>query len=97
MGPCVLLSPEPMPKTTTVKLEIARQGKTAYTGSTTLAELKRDPQELARFLFRDNSFPQGVFLMTGTGIVPADDFTLSSRDIIRISIDEIGMLENYVA
>jgi 2-dehydro-3-deoxy-D-arabinonate dehydratase len=97
LGPCVLLSPEPMPKTTTVKLEIARQGKTAYTGSTTLAELKRDPQELARFLFRDNSFPQGVFLMTGTGIVPADDFTLSSGDIIRISSDGIGMLENYVA
>ncbi len=97
LGPCVLLSPEPMPKTTTIKLEIARQGKTAYTGSTTLAELKRDPQELAGFLFRDNSFPQGVFLMTGTGVVPADDFTLSSGDIIRISIDGIGTLENYVA
>ena len=97
LGPCVLLSPEPMPKTTTVKLEIARQGKTAYTGSTTLAELKRDPQELAGFLFRDNSFPQGVFLMTGTGVIPADDFTLSSGDIIRISIDGIGTLENYVA
>lgn len=97
LGPCVLLSPEPMPKTTTVKLEIARQGKTAYTGSTTLAELKRDPQELAGFLFRDNSFPQGVFLMTGTGVVPADDFTLSSGDIIQISIDGIGTLENYVA
>ena len=97
LGPCVLLSPEPIPKTTTVKLEIARQGKTAYTGSTTLAELKRDPQELAGFLFRDNSFPQGVFLMTGTGVVPADDFTLSSGDIIQISIDGIGTLENYVA
>jgi len=97
LGPCVLLSPEPMPETTAVKLEIARQGKTAYTGSTTLAELKRDPQELAGFLFRDNSFPQGVFLMTGTGVIPADDFTLSSGDIIRISIDGIGTLENYVA
>lgn len=97
LGPCVLLSAEPMAKTSTIKLEISRQGKAAFTGSTTLAELKREPRELAGFLFRDNSFPQGVFLMTGTGVVPADDFTLSSGDIIRISIDGIGMLENYVA
>ena len=97
LGPCVLLSTEPMSKATTIKLEIARHGKTVYAGNTTLAELKREPQELAGFLFRDNSFPQGVFLMTGTGVVPADDFTLSSGDIIGISIDGIGTLQNYVA
>ena len=97
LGPCVLLSTEPMSKATTIKLEIARHGKTVYAGNTTVAELKREPQELAGFLFRDNSFPQGVFLMTGTGVVPADDFTLSSEDIIRISIDGIGTLQNYVA
>jgi 2-dehydro-3-deoxy-D-arabinonate dehydratase len=97
LGPCVLLSTEPLTKATTIKLEIARHGKTVYAGSTTLAELKREPRELAGFLFRDNSFPQGVFLMTGTGVVPADDFTLSIGDGIRISIDGIGTLENYVA
>ena len=96
LGPCILLSAEPMAKAAAIKLEIARQGKAVYMGNTTLAELKREPSELAEYLFRDNSFPQGVFLMTGTGIVPTDDFTLSIGDVIRISIEGIGMLENYV-
>jgi 2-dehydro-3-deoxy-D-arabinonate dehydratase len=97
LGPCVLLSAEPPSKTTAIQLEITRQGKTVFTGNTTLAELKREPKELTKFLFRDNSFPQGVFLMTGTGIVPGNDFTLASGDIIRIRIEGIGMLENHVA
>jgi 2-dehydro-3-deoxy-D-arabinonate dehydratase len=97
LGPCVLLSTEPLDKTTTIRLEIARQGKTIFTGSTTLAELKREPKELAKFLFRDNTFPQGVFLMTGTGVVPGNDFTLAHGDAIRIGIDGIGTLENHVA
>jgi 2-dehydro-3-deoxy-D-arabinonate dehydratase len=97
LGPCILLSAEPLSKTTTIQVEIGRQGKTAFAGSTTLAELKRDPKELVKFLFRDNSFPQGVFLMTGTGIVPGDDFTLMGGDIIRIGIEGIGTLENYIA
>lgn len=96
LGPCILLSAEP-PSQTAIQMEIARQGKTVFTGSTTLAELKREPKDLAKFLFRDNSFPRGVFLMTGTGIVPEDDFTLASGDAIRIRIDGIGTLENYVA
>ncbi len=96
LGPCILLSDE-LPSKTAIQLEIAREGKTVFAGSTTLAELKREPKELAKFLFRDNSFPQGVFLMTGTGIVPGDQFTLASRDAIRIRIDGIGTLENYVA
>ena len=96
LGPCILLSAE-LPKKTAIQLEIAREGKTVFTGSTTLAELKRDPKELAKFLFRDNSFPQGVFLMTGTGIVPEDNFTLASGDVIGIGIDGIGTLKNYVA
>ncbi len=96
LGPCVLLAPEPLPKTTGIRLEIERAGAMAFSGSTTLAELKREPQELTEYLFRDNSFPDGVFLMTGTGIVPGDEFTLAAGDRIRISIDGIGMLENYV-
>jgi 2-dehydro-3-deoxy-D-arabinonate dehydratase len=97
LGPCILLSSDLLSKTTTIKLEIARKAKVIFSGSTTLAELKRNPQDLAKFLFRDNSFPQGAFLMTGTGIVPGDDFSLASGDAIRIEIDEIGTLENHVA
>jgi len=97
LGPCVLLSNEPLDKRTTIQIQITRQGETVFTGSTTLAELKRDPKDLAKFLFRDNSFDQGVFLMTGTGIVPANDFTLAKGDAIRIEIEQIGRLENYVA
>ena len=68
-----------------------------FTGSTTLAEFKRDPRQLAEFLFRDNSFPNGAYLMTGTGVVPGDDFTLARGDVIRIAIDGIGELVNPVA
>jgi 2-dehydro-3-deoxy-D-arabinonate dehydratase len=96
LGPCVLLSQDPLGSDTGIHLEIEREGKTAFAASTALAGLKRDPKELVRYLYRDNSFPQGAFLMTGTGIVPADDFTLAADDRIRISIDGIGTLENYV-
>jgi len=96
LGPCLLLG-DPPPRETSIQLEIVRSGKKAFAGSTTLAELKRELKELVAFLFRDNSFPQGVFLMTGTGIVPSDDFTLASGDIIRITIEGIGTLENQVA
>ena len=96
LGPCILLTNEPS-RAATIHLEIVRQEKTAFAGSTTLAELKREFKELIHFLFRDNSFPSGVFLMTGTGVVPGDDFTLASGDVIRIQIDGIGTLENRVA
>ncbi|WP_263384697.1 fumarylacetoacetate hydrolase family protein [Granulicella arctica] len=96
LGPCILLATRPMPRTTAISISISRGGSVVFEGSTTLAELKRDSKELAAFLFRDNSFPQGVFLMTGTGIVPDDDFTLESMDVVRISIEGIGVLENFV-
>ena len=86
-----------MPKHTAISIQIERKGAVEFSGTTTLAELKRDPKELVEFLFRDNSFPQGAFLMTGTGIVPGDEFTLAHGDIVRISIDGIGTLENTVA
>ena len=97
LGPCVLVANGPLPKTTAIAIEVERAGKNAFAGSTTLAELKREPKELAEYLFKDNSFPDGVFLMTGTGIVPGDEFTLESGDAIRITIDGIGTLENRVA
>jgi 2-dehydro-3-deoxy-D-arabinonate dehydratase len=97
LGPGILLSPEPLAKSTAIHLEITRKGQTVFAGDTTLAELKRDPEQLVEYLLRDNTFPYGVFLMTGTGIVPGDEFTLSSGDVVRISIDQIGLLENPVA
>ncbi len=97
LGPCVLLNDEPLPKTTAIQIQVVRDSRSAFDGSTTLAELKRDPKELASWLFRDNSFPDGAYLMTGTGIVPGDEFTLAHGDLIRISIDGIGTLENRVA
>lgn len=97
IGPALLLSSDPLPRTTAIQIEIERNGSVAFTGTTTLAELKRDPQLLVSYLFRDNSFPNGALLMTGTGIVPADDFTLLSGDTVRITIDGIGTLENPVA
>lgn len=96
LGPCILLAAEPLPSSTRISIQISRGGDIAFAEATTLAELKRTPKELIEFLFRDNSFPHGVFLMTGTGIVPNDKFTLARRDNIKITIDEIGTLENYV-
>ncbi|HUK47478.1 MAG TPA: fumarylacetoacetate hydrolase family protein [Terriglobales bacterium] len=96
LGPCVLVASDPLPRTTEIWLEILRNGKTAFTGRTTLNELKRDPETLVDYLFRDNSFPNGCFLLTGTGIVPPDSFTLAHDDEIRISIEGIGTLTNFV-
>jgi 2-dehydro-3-deoxy-D-arabinonate dehydratase len=97
LGPCIVVSNEPLPSSTPIRLEILRDGETAFSGATTLAELKREPKSLVEYLFRDNSFPAGAFLMTGTGIVPPDSFTLQSRDEVRITIDPIGTLSNQVA
>jgi 2-dehydro-3-deoxy-D-arabinonate dehydratase len=96
LGPGILLSSEPLAKSTAIHLEITRATKIIFAGDTTLAELKREPTQLVEYLLRDSTFPHGVFLMTGTGIVPGDEFTLSSGDLIRISIDQIGLLENPV-
>lgn len=96
LGPCILLATEPLPLSTSITLGVERAGAVAFSGSTTLAALKRDPAQLVEYLFRDNCFPSGVFLMTGTGIVPDDDFTLAEGDIVRIRIDGLGELTNPV-
>jgi 2-dehydro-3-deoxy-D-arabinonate dehydratase len=96
LGPCVLIGSEPLPASTPISVEIVRNGRTEFSGATTLAELKREPATLVEYLYRDNSFPCGAFLMTGTGIVPPNSFTLASGDRIRITIDPIGTLENEV-
>jgi 2-dehydro-3-deoxy-D-arabinonate dehydratase len=96
LGPCVLITDEPVSTSTPIRLEILRDGRTEFSGATTLAELKRAPATLVEYLFRDNSFPSGAFLMTGTGIVPPDTFSLAIGDRVRITIDPIGTLENKV-
>ena len=96
LGPCVLVSSEPLPPATPIRLEISRGGRVQFSSATTLADLKRAPADLVAYLLRENTFPFGAFLMTGTGIVPPDDFALAPGDSIRITIDPIGMLENDV-
>ncbi|MGO4213929.1 fumarylacetoacetate hydrolase family protein, partial [Terriglobus sp. YAF25] len=97
LGPCILLATEPITKSTGISITILRGGQALFTGETSIAEMKRELKELAGYLFRECSFPDGVFLMTGTGVVPPDNFTLASGDRIRITIDGIGTLENHVA
>ena len=97
LGPCILVSSEPLSPSTNIRLQILRSGQLAFDGSTTLSNLKREPKSLVEYLYRDNAFPAGSFLLTGTGVVPPDSFTLNLRDEIHISIDGIGTLINPVA
>jgi 2-dehydro-3-deoxy-D-arabinonate dehydratase len=98
LGPCILLPEQPLPRETEIRLSILRGSQTpAFSGTTSLAQMKRKFDELAAWLFRDSSFPAGVLLMTGTGIVPPDNFTLAAGDEIRIEIPPIGVLRNVVA
>jgi 2-dehydro-3-deoxy-D-arabinonate dehydratase len=96
LGPCILVSNSALPRSTQIELEIRRADKIEFSGSTTLEALKRDPASLVEFLYRNNSFPNGCFLLTGTGIVPPNSFTLKPNDEIRITITDIGTLVNYV-
>jgi 2-dehydro-3-deoxy-D-arabinonate dehydratase len=95
IGPCILVQEEPLPDSNFIKLEIHRNGILEASGETTLEQMKRKPQELADWLFRANTFPIGCLMMTGTGIVP-DHFTLEAGDVVRITIEGIGTLENTV-
>ena len=96
LGPAILVSRTPPASSTGIRLLIQRTGETVFSGSTTLAEMKRSLQELVTFLYRESSFPNGCFLLTGTGIVPPDSFTLAVGDRIEISMDGIGSLANTV-
>ena len=79
-----------------IRIDIDRSRKTVFTDQITLSRMKRSLDELAGFLFLECAFPQGCFLMTGTGMVPPPDFTLRVGDHVRISIDGIGTLANIV-
>ncbi len=97
LGPCLLVPENPFPPETVVNLEILREDEVVFSGETSLSQMKRTPEELIGYLFRETTFPTGVFLMTGTGIVPGQDFSLQSGDEVSISIEGIGTLTNPVA
>ncbi len=79
-----------------IQLEVRRNGQPVFEGETSVGQIKRSFEEMVAFLFRSQSFPRGAVLLTGTGIVPPDSFTLQPQDTVRISISGIGTLENPV-
>lgn len=96
LGPCILVTDQPLDPSTEIRLEILRKGRSVFADSTALTAMKRDPATLVQYLYRNNRFPAGCFLLTGTGIVPPDSFTLQHGDEIRITIGGIGTLVNQV-
>jgi 2-dehydro-3-deoxy-D-arabinonate dehydratase len=97
IGPCLTVLPAPISPETIIKIAIKRGGRAVYEGTTPLSRMKRTLPELAGFLFRELTFPHGVYLMTGTCLVPPNDFTLQPLDVVEISIDGIGTLTNTIA
>lgn len=81
----------------TIQLQIRRNGTVIFSGETSVAQIRRPFDELAAYLFRSQSFPHGAVLLTGTGIVPPEDFTLQPVDTVAIQISGIGVLRNTVA
>ncbi|MGN6340916.1 MAG: fumarylacetoacetate hydrolase family protein [Ginsengibacter sp.] len=97
VGPCIYLTDKPIDKNTAIKLDIKRNEETVFNGQVLLSQMKRSPEELVSFVYRECTFPQGCLIMTGTGIVPGNEFTLKIGDEIQINIDPIGTLVNQVA
>ena len=97
IGPYILLADEPLRlEETKVELRIHREGNQIFQGETNLGQLHRKLPELAQWLGKEDDFPTGAFLLTGTGIVPDDEFSLENGDNIEIEVTGIGVLENSV-
>lgn len=97
LGPCITLAAAmPKPERMTIRLEIQREGSIIFEGETSVARMARTFAELIEWLGIDNSFPDGAILLTGTGIVPPDEFSLCGGDTVAISIEGIGRLTNSV-
>jgi 2-dehydro-3-deoxy-D-arabinonate dehydratase len=95
LGPCILIADEPEKiREAEISVEILRGGKNVFGGSTSIGRIKRSFEELIGYLFRNQTFSNGVFLLTGTGVVPPDDFTLQKGDEVRITVEPIGVLSN---
>ncbi len=97
LGPVITLAHAmPRPADVTIRLTIERGGRTVFDGSTSPGAMKRTFEDLVAWLGRDNSFPAGAVLLTGTGVVPPDDFTLAAGDAVHIDVTGIGRLSNVV-
>ncbi|MEY4538373.1 MAG: hypothetical protein RLZZ306_130 [Bacteroidota bacterium] len=96
IGPCVFVPKDEISLDTQISIEILREGNSMFSGSIAINRMKRKLADLAHYLYREMSFPNGAFLMTGTGIVPGNDFTLLSGDVVNITIEGIGTLSNEV-
>lgn len=96
LGPCILVTEKEISPETVISMQIERGGKTMFEGSVSIDQMKRKHQELVDYLFREYSFTTGAYLMTGTCIVPENDFTLQQDDVVKISIAGIGTLVNTV-
>ncbi len=96
IGPCIFVTDQPLPPDTEIVLEVNRDSKRIVEGRVNIGQMKRSLEELVSFVYRECSFPNGCLIMTGTGIVPGNDFTLRSNDEIKITIDKIGTLVNTV-
>lgn len=97
VGPCIYVSEQALDQNVMITLEINRQGVNQFTDSIAINQIKRKLTDLVHYLYLEMTFPNGALLMTGTGIVPSDDFTLEQGDEIKITIDQIGTLINTVA
>lgn len=97
VGPCIFVTDQPLDMNARIQLEIKRNSNIEFTDNITINQMKRSVEELVSFVYRECTFPYGCLIMTGTGIVPGNDFTLQSGDEIRITIDYIGTLVNLVA
>lgn len=97
LGPWITLADAmPSRENTEIKLSIVRSGKEVFAQATRASEMARTFEDLVQWLGRDNSFPAGAFLLTGTGIVPNSDFTLNPADVVNITISGIGTLVNTI-
>ena len=97
IGPCLYVTDKPISLDTAIKMNIYRDGEKMFDDATTLAKMKRSLSELAAWMYREMDFAQGCFLMTGTCVVPPNEFTLMENDVVNISIDDIGTLTNIIA
>lgn len=97
IGPCIYVTDQPLPPETAIRLKILRNSESVFEGSININQIVRKFEDLVSFLYREYSFPSGSLLMTGTGIVPGNDFTLQKNDAIHITIEPIGTLINRVA
>ncbi len=96
IGPCLYVTDGEISPDTLISLEILRDNISQFQGSIAINRMKRQHNELISFLFREMSFPHGAYLMTGTGVVPPNEFSLAIGDVVNISIEGIGTLTNTV-